>query len=278
MKRWSTLVAIITTLLFLLIGVPIIINELYKYPGGYYTLWNPSDVLQFYGSVLGAVGTAVAIYISLFLAKRTAQAEIEKERLNNQYMILSATVLKIKNALLLKDCEAPSTTIFELKSEAKKAEIAILNVTRMIVEDWPKVQASIDKDDSVQNDYFEMTTDFIAEFIATLESYGTLLERAATEHAEYLKRKKEWEHDNIEKRFQNYMKAGKKENFTEKEPLSTTDVLAKLYQDLQEICNKRKISYQKSVDGFLKAKEVTMHKELKQLYSYSIISRQLKKK
>ena len=47
LKKCTILLAIAGTL-FLIVGVPIIINELYKRPG-YVTMWSAADVLAYYG-------------------------------------------------------------------------------------------------------------------------------------------------------------------------------------------------------------------------------------
>ena len=41
-------------LLFLMVGIPVIINELYKLDCGYLTIWSGADVLGYYGTLVGA--------------------------------------------------------------------------------------------------------------------------------------------------------------------------------------------------------------------------------
>lgn len=63
MKR-KILPIVVATLLFG-VAVPIIINELYKTGKGYITVWNGADVLSYYGSLLGAVATIVALICTI---------------------------------------------------------------------------------------------------------------------------------------------------------------------------------------------------------------------
>ena len=51
--------------LFLIIGVPVIINELYKLDCGYVTKWDAGTVLSYYGAVLAAIGAAIGVYWSI---------------------------------------------------------------------------------------------------------------------------------------------------------------------------------------------------------------------
>lgn len=50
---------LIVCLILVSILIPIAINESYKKGGGYITVWDGKDVLSFYGSLIGAVGTIV---------------------------------------------------------------------------------------------------------------------------------------------------------------------------------------------------------------------------
>lgn len=53
-------------LLFLVVGVPVIINELYKLDCGYLTVWSGADVLGYYGTLLGSVA-------AIFILDRTVK-------------------------------------------------------------------------------------------------------------------------------------------------------------------------------------------------------------
>ena len=53
-KKILIVISVLAGLLFLIIGIPVIINECYKV-GGYITLWNAEDVLSYYGAIIAAI-------------------------------------------------------------------------------------------------------------------------------------------------------------------------------------------------------------------------------
>ena len=55
---------------FLIVGVPVIINELYKLNRGYLTVWDGSDVLSYYGTILGAMETIFALIGTIHFTRR----------------------------------------------------------------------------------------------------------------------------------------------------------------------------------------------------------------
>lgn len=68
----------IFALLVLTIGIPIIINEAYKYGslyGGYVTEWDAVDVLSYYGTLLGSVSTIMALAITIAFTKKQIQRD-----------------------------------------------------------------------------------------------------------------------------------------------------------------------------------------------------------
>ncbi len=60
---------------FILVGIPILINECYKAGGGYITMWDASDVLSYYGTVVGAVIAVATIAITISFNRKQIQRE-----------------------------------------------------------------------------------------------------------------------------------------------------------------------------------------------------------
>lgn len=60
---------------FILVGIPILINECYKAGGGYITMWEASDVLSFYGTVVGAVIAVATIAITISFNRKQIQRD-----------------------------------------------------------------------------------------------------------------------------------------------------------------------------------------------------------
>lgn len=84
-KLWFWLISI-PTVLFLVIGVPLIINKCYIKNEGYPTVWGGSDVLAYYGAALSFVGTTVLGFFTVLIAKKANDVsdrmlKIEEERL-----------------------------------------------------------------------------------------------------------------------------------------------------------------------------------------------------
>lgn len=67
--KWRYLLIIICVTFFI-IGVPIIINELYKTNKGYITLWGASELLSYYGTILGAIATIIAVFFTIRFTKK----------------------------------------------------------------------------------------------------------------------------------------------------------------------------------------------------------------
>lgn len=62
--------------LFSVVGVPILINESYIPSGGYITKWGAADVLSYYGTLLGALATIIALYFTI----KSTRTQITSER------------------------------------------------------------------------------------------------------------------------------------------------------------------------------------------------------
>lgn len=60
---------------FILVGIPILINECYKAGDGYITMWDASDVLSYYGTVVGAVIAVATIAITISFNRKQIQRE-----------------------------------------------------------------------------------------------------------------------------------------------------------------------------------------------------------
>lgn len=56
--------------IFLVVGIPIIINELYKANKGYITVWYGADVLSYYGTILGAIATIWVLGSTISFTRR----------------------------------------------------------------------------------------------------------------------------------------------------------------------------------------------------------------
>lgn len=87
MKRWYKswkVWCILGVAVFLVALVPVGINEAYKKGGGYATVWTGSELLAYYGTILGATATIIALVGTIsftrcqILFERYIQSETEK--------------------------------------------------------------------------------------------------------------------------------------------------------------------------------------------------------
>lgn len=87
-KKWIWIAIVIV--LIAIIAVPIIINESYKTGQGYVTVWNGSDMLSYYGAVLGAVGTIV---LGLVAYRQNINLHRSQTRLEDKKMAIETFAL-----------------------------------------------------------------------------------------------------------------------------------------------------------------------------------------
>ena len=69
------LIIIVIIAFFLIVGVPIIINECYKADCGYVTVWNGADVLGYYGTILGATIAVITLVLTIVFTKKQIQRD-----------------------------------------------------------------------------------------------------------------------------------------------------------------------------------------------------------
>ena len=61
--------------IFLIVGIPIIINECYKANCGYITVWDGADVLGYYGDILGSIIAVATLAITIVFTKKQIQRD-----------------------------------------------------------------------------------------------------------------------------------------------------------------------------------------------------------
>ena len=74
-KRIAKIFLIILGAIFLIIGIPIIINECYKANFGYSTVWNGADALGYYGAILGSVIAVATLAVTIIFTKKQIQRD-----------------------------------------------------------------------------------------------------------------------------------------------------------------------------------------------------------
>lgn len=139
---------------FLVVGVPIIINECYKANCGYITVWDGSDVLGYYGTILGSVIAVISIIVTIAFTKKQIQRESFLKNEDEKWNRLGEIFLQILNDInpmrVLKDVmdngfTDPTKAIHLLQRYQLDCKMAndLLNV-HLNMSDYPKFKELID--------------------------------------------------------------------------------------------------------------------------------------
>ena len=145
---------IILGAVFLIIGIPIIINECYKANCGYITVWDGSDVLGYYGTILGSVIAVISIIVTIAFTKKQIQRDTflknENEKWDRLKSIFLQTLSDINPMRILKDVmdngfTDPTKAITLLQRYQLDCKIAndLLNA-HLNMNDYPKFKELID--------------------------------------------------------------------------------------------------------------------------------------
>ncbi|MBQ3194379.1 MAG: hypothetical protein IJB59_12525 [Oscillospiraceae bacterium] len=139
---------------FLVVGVPIIINECYKANCGYITVWDGSDLLGYYGTILGSVIAVISIIVTIAFTKKQIQRDSflknENEKWDRLKSIFLQTLSDINPMRILKDVmdngfTDPTKAITLLQRYQLDCKIAndLLNA-HLNMNDYPKFKELID--------------------------------------------------------------------------------------------------------------------------------------
>ena len=167
------------SLVVLVVGVPILINELYKQNKGYITVWGGEDVLSYYGTLLGATATIIALYFTIkstraqIASERYVSIQREKwgqiERLFRIAISLAQplTLCSIYTTGLSKQgtqgCSELQQHIYNVKSAIDDIRGTVTESDELIVKDLlAKLQKIAQKVEMLSNDYFDLLLAFRA--------------------------------------------------------------------------------------------------------------------
>lgn len=153
MKVIKIILGIIAAI-FLIVGIPIIINECYKANCGYITVWDGADVLGYYGAILGSIIAVATLAITIVFTKKQIQRDSflknENEKWDRLKTIFLQTLSDINPMRVLKDVmdngfTDPTKAINLLQRYQMDCKIAndILNAHLNMV-DYPKFKKLID--------------------------------------------------------------------------------------------------------------------------------------
>lgn len=181
---------------FLIIGIPVIINECYKANCGYITVWDGSDVLGYYGTILGSVIAVISIIVTIAFTKKQIQRDSFLKNENEKWDKLKAIFLKILSDInpmrVLKDVmdngfTDPTKAINLLQRYQLDCKIAndLLNA-HLNMNDYPKFKKLIDGIATTAEEFVDISQKEIDQYsdFRILQHKDTALEmlRVEKEH------------------------------------------------------------------------------------------------
>lgn len=173
-KRFIHWVLYTSVALLLLVGIPIIINELYKIGTGYMTVWGAADLLSYYGTVLGSCVTVGALIITILFTKKQIQHDSfiknQKEKWNRIETLVSGSLEKIHPTRISEiiskvDSGKFSNTITELHLFSFQAKTALDSLFGYIsADDYKKLEPLLTSMQNAADEYCEVVTKLGAQY------------------------------------------------------------------------------------------------------------------
>lgn len=191
-----TKVYLILGAIFFIIGIPVIINECYKANSGYITVWDGSDVLGYYGTILGAVIAVISIIVTIAFTKKQIQRDSFLKNENEKWDRLKAIFLQTLNDInpmrILKDVmdngfTNPAKAITLLQRYQLDCKIAndLLNA-HLNMDDYPKFKKLIESIATTAEEFVDISQREIDQYsdFRILQHKDTALEmlRVEKEH------------------------------------------------------------------------------------------------
>lgn len=175
-RRTIITIFLLISILGFTVGVPLVINECYKV-GGYITLWNASDVLAYYGSLLGSV-TAIAVLAgTIVFTRKQIQRETyikeQKEKWGKVEDIVVDALMKI-NPMQITQMITDASSDGNISELRAKLQLYIIKSKQSL----DLVKCYLNSDEmAVAKGYLEKIVSAIESFVAHTEKYQEQYER-----------------------------------------------------------------------------------------------------
>lgn len=173
-KQTIKIIACIFVAVFLIFGVPIIINECYKSNSGYATVWGGSDVLGYYGTILGSIIAVTTLVVTIVFTKKQLQREsflkTESEKWNNLKSTFLAILDTINPMKTLKDIADngiadPSNAIVILQRYQMDCKMVNDQLNAHLnMDDYPKFKKLIDGIADIAEDFVCISQEEINQY------------------------------------------------------------------------------------------------------------------
>ncbi|HJB07287.1 MAG TPA: hypothetical protein H9931_07800 [Candidatus Enterocloster excrementigallinarum] len=171
--RTKRVLATVIIAVILIFGVPIFINECYKH-GGYVTLWNASDVLSYYGTLLTAAVTIVTLWGTIIFTRKQIHHDNylreEQEKWRKIETIFTEALnsinpISIFTSTMDNGLADPTAAINLLQKYQISCKTIVdkLNAYLNIV-DYPKVKDLHGEMKTVSDQYFQIGQELVNEY------------------------------------------------------------------------------------------------------------------
>ena len=164
-----------------IIGGPIVINECYKLDSKYVMLLNVSDILSYYGMILGTIATIIAIIVTINFNRKQIEREsylnreIDKWLKNEQELSVILDNLNplrsVQETIYTGICD-PHSAIISLRKYQMECRTDIDQVYAFLsAVDYLKIKALIDKINLYAEEFYKICEDEISIYMK-LESFN----------------------------------------------------------------------------------------------------------
>lgn len=259
------------------IGGPLIINELYKH-GGYITSWDAKDVLAYFGSVLGAIATVVALILTIIYTSQQSKieqqyqlkrafADYKKAVIEERYRKILDNTEQIKSEILLEFLDDTSNIWTALKNHNNW----ILTIGNQLNDEYIMNQLkSVEYGDSNEEiQFMEKIVDIRNGMVDKLKTLPEDLTKAEEENRIFQEKVKspDYQLQRITKQL-GREKSDSKTNDEEKKPETTQDVLNKYKRIIISYRDEYKNEFMKVYIDFVTYKKSHESEEIEKLYEF----------
>lgn len=173
-SKWGFFLVSSIIVAFLLIGVPIIINEYYKSNNGYVTVWNGADVLGYYGTVLGTIIAVASLGITILFTRKQLKRESviknESEKWHQLKLVFLEILDDINPMKILRDVmdnglTDPTKAINILQRYQMDCRIANDRLNAQLnMDDYPKFKSLIDGIAKISDEFVNISQEGIDQY------------------------------------------------------------------------------------------------------------------
>lgn len=153
--------------IFLVVGIPIIINECYKANYGYITVWNGADVLGYYGTIVGSAIAVITLAVTIIFTKKQIQRDsflrTETEKLSRLEAIFLGILDSINPIETLKNImdnglADPTKAITTLQKYQLNCKTACDRLNAHLnISDYPKFKKIIDSIANISGEFVSIS-------------------------------------------------------------------------------------------------------------------------